>query len=199
MSGAPVDPLFSDRDVFADFFTRYYTDYEPENALVAMENDRAVGYLLGCMDPKRHHRINTWLILAVIAPKTIARLLTFRYSLNDLRFLWWSCWKAPSETPAAPHNAAHFHFNILPEYRNTGVGRKLYFRFERMVRERGLRGLYGQIQTADDRRTARIFERYGFQHYDRREVTKFRRFRQEKVYVSTYFLEFQETPAEKES
>lgn len=28
--GNPIDPVFTDRDAFADFFTRYYTDYEPD-------------------------------------------------------------------------------------------------------------------------------------------------------------------------
>ena len=32
--GNPIDPVYIDREAFADFFTRYYTDFEPENALV---------------------------------------------------------------------------------------------------------------------------------------------------------------------
>ena len=38
--GKPIDPIYIDRDAFADFFTGYYTDLEPENALVAVDEDR---------------------------------------------------------------------------------------------------------------------------------------------------------------
>ena len=35
VDGGSVEPLFPDRDAYADFFTRYYTDFEPETAFVA--------------------------------------------------------------------------------------------------------------------------------------------------------------------
>jgi len=42
--GDPVDRLFTDRQLFADFFTRYYTDCEPENCVVAEADGKIVGY-----------------------------------------------------------------------------------------------------------------------------------------------------------
>ena len=33
--GNPIDPVFEDRELFADFLTAYYTDFEPESAFVA--------------------------------------------------------------------------------------------------------------------------------------------------------------------
>src|SRR5205814_4704743 len=32
--GAPIDPVFQDRELFADFLTTYYTDHEPESSFV---------------------------------------------------------------------------------------------------------------------------------------------------------------------
>ena len=32
--GNPIDPVFEDRELFADFLTAYYTDFEPESAFV---------------------------------------------------------------------------------------------------------------------------------------------------------------------
>ena len=32
--GTPIDPVFEDRELFADYLTSYYTDREPESTLV---------------------------------------------------------------------------------------------------------------------------------------------------------------------
>ena len=45
--GSAIDPVYRDRDAFADFFTRYYTDLEPENALVAMDGEKSGGIPVG--------------------------------------------------------------------------------------------------------------------------------------------------------
>ena len=31
---APIDPVYEDRELFADFLTTYYTDHEPESSFV---------------------------------------------------------------------------------------------------------------------------------------------------------------------
>ena len=32
--GTPIDPVYEDRELFADFLTTYYTDHEPESSFV---------------------------------------------------------------------------------------------------------------------------------------------------------------------
>ena len=32
--GAPIDPVYEDHELFADFLTTYYTDHEPESSFV---------------------------------------------------------------------------------------------------------------------------------------------------------------------
>ena len=32
--GEPIDPVYEDRELFADFLTTYYTDKEPESSFV---------------------------------------------------------------------------------------------------------------------------------------------------------------------
>src|SRR5438270_12378793 len=52
--GDPIDPVFQDHELFADFLTTYYTDQEPESSFV-LEVDREIrGYLLGSRKPLRH-------------------------------------------------------------------------------------------------------------------------------------------------
>jgi len=94
-SGDPIDPLFSDRDVFADFFTRYYTDWEPESAWVAESNGHVVGYLIGCIHYRYHKWVDLWILCSIIAPKVFIRLTTGKYNAQSRKFLWWSCFNAP--------------------------------------------------------------------------------------------------------
>src|ERR687885_699118 len=52
--GMPIDPVFEDRELFADFLTTYYTDHEPESAFVLEIDGEIRGYLLGCRKPLRN-------------------------------------------------------------------------------------------------------------------------------------------------
>src|ERR1700720_3673516 len=52
--GDPIDPVFQDRELFADFLTSYYTDHEPESSFVLEIDGEIRGYLLGSRKPLRH-------------------------------------------------------------------------------------------------------------------------------------------------
>ncbi|MEW6235432.1 MAG: GNAT family N-acetyltransferase [Candidatus Omnitrophota bacterium] len=190
-SGDPIDPLFCDRDVFADFFTRYYTDWEPENSFVSETDGQVTGYLLGCLRCRYNQFVNIGLFAGVIAPKAAARLFMGRYDAQSRAFLKWCVLKGWKETPQAPPMAGHFHFNLLPEYRNTGAGKRMYLEFEKLASQQGVKRIYGQIQTFDDRRSERVFQRFGFTLLDRREISRFRSFHDRAVYVSTFVKELQ--------
>lgn len=190
-SGDPVDPLFCDRDVFADFLTRYYTDWEPESAFIVEDDGKIVGYLTGCARYRYFTFIQLYLLLFIIVPKVVIRILTVRYDSRSLAFLKWICLKGRKETPSAPKRSAHLHFNILKDYRRAGIGVRLIDRLLRTFRERGVKKVYGQIQTLDGRRTERAFERYGFHIYDKRPVTKFRDFHGKTVYCTTVVFDFE--------
>jgi hypothetical protein len=189
--GDPVDPLFADREVFADFLTRYYTDWEPESALVAEAEGRVVGYLTGCTRYRRYPLIQGLLLTAVVLPKVLRRLCAGRYGPQSKRFLRWFLFNAARETPRAPSRAAHFHINILPKWRAREVGRRLISGFVRALAERNVKRVYGQIQTYRDRRPAKVFERYGFKLFDEKRVSKFEPFGREGVYVSTFVQELE--------
>src|SRR5204863_9697066 len=51
--GNPIDPVFEDRELFADYLTAYYTDWEPESSFVLLVNGEIRGYLLGSRWPFR--------------------------------------------------------------------------------------------------------------------------------------------------
>src|SRR6478752_10460390 len=52
--GSPIDPVFQDRELFADFLTTYYTDHEPESSFVLEVDGEIRGYLLGSRNPLQH-------------------------------------------------------------------------------------------------------------------------------------------------
>src|SRR5205823_12397049 len=52
--GDPIDPVFQDRELFADFLTTYYTDHEPESSFVLEIDGKIRGYLLGSRKPLQH-------------------------------------------------------------------------------------------------------------------------------------------------
>jgi len=183
--GNPVDRLFGDREVFADFFTRYYTDCEPENCLVAEEDRRVVGYLIGCRRYLLYPLVQSW-ILAWWLPRVAARAACRQYDRQSLRFVRWFVFHARRETPAVPRRAGHFHINLLPAWRNGVVARRLISSFLARTRFWDTRRVFGQIQTFEDRRPARVFERYGFRLFDRRRTSKFEPFGIRGVYVSTF-------------
>jgi hypothetical protein len=189
--GDPVDPLFEDREVFADFFTRYYTDWEPESCLVAENDGQIVGYMLGCLRPRRFPWIQGWIVLSRIVPRAAWRLLTGRYNAASRRFIWYTLFKASRETPAAPKDSAHLHLNFLPDYRDGVAGRRMSFAFIRQATERPeIRGVFGQMQVRDDGKRERILARYGFKILERRRISKFETFDPTPVYVATFYREF---------
>lgn len=191
--GDPIDSIFADREVFADFFTRYYTDYEPDCALVAenSETGEVVGYVLGSVRFRYEAIMQVLLLITRLIPKVVGRFLLGRYNATSREFLYWVVLRSIRETPPAPRRSAHFHINLLPAYRQNIYGRRLAFTFFKMARNRGVPRIYGQIQTRDDRRTA-FWKRFGFRELSRRRITKFARHFSEPVYVSTLFRDFEE-------
>src|SRR5262249_61326802 len=49
--GDPIDPVYEDRELFADFLTTFYTDHEPESCFLLEFEGEIRGYLLGSRKP----------------------------------------------------------------------------------------------------------------------------------------------------
>jgi len=49
--GQPIDPVFEDRELFADYLTGYYTRFEPDALLICELGGEVRGYLMGCRRP----------------------------------------------------------------------------------------------------------------------------------------------------
>src|SRR5271167_1437328 len=75
--GNPIDPVFEDRELFADFLTDYYLRHEPDSAFVVTKTDRVQGYLLGSHQPSKHRIHSLWQIFN-FGPKVVRRYGGYR-------------------------------------------------------------------------------------------------------------------------
>ncbi|HDM42905.1 MAG TPA: hypothetical protein ENG29_00785 [Firmicutes bacterium] len=104
-------------DLFADFFTRYYTDFEPEGLQVALNGNILVGYMALCSNLERQKRI----MKQVIVPDIMLKIITGRYSLGRkvfvvaLRMITDHLRYGPLNLEPAGYNA-DIHINFLPDY-----------------------------------------------------------------------------------
>ena len=180
--GKPIDPVFEDRDLFADYLTAYYTDIEPESSFVLEQNGIVKGYLLGSRRPLRQqwhsffHNIRLFLV-------GMRRYLQYNKATRE--FIHWILKNSWKEVPAAPRRTAHFHFNVLPEAQSiagTAVMLNSYFDY---LRSHGEREVFGQLVTFESRRGAKVLERFGFRVIEKKEITKYRGKHPEAVYLTT--------------
>jgi hypothetical protein len=192
--GRPIDPIFEDRELFADYLTGYYTRLEPDATLVCEVGGAVKGYLMGCRRPLANQVYQAFANLSVAA-RAVYRCYTRPYGESSRAFLRWVALNAWREVPAAPRFTPHFHINLLPEARSVKGTRILIQSFLALLHRHGHRRVYGQMVTYGTRRNEKLFERYGFQVTDRVEVTKYRRSYPARVFLSTVVKDLSAGPS----
>jgi len=196
--GRPIDPIFQDRELFADFLTIYYVDYEPDSCWVAERDGQIVAYAMGTVRPDRHRRL-----IGKIGWRTglkgFGRLITFRYNRASLKFVWWILFRSGKEEPKSLHDAAHLHWNMLPEARGTEIGKCFLETFIRHALDHGMTKMFGHMTIPPGKRSTRIFERMGWKEIDRKEQTKFQDYMTDPVYTITIYRELNESTGRKKT
>ncbi|MFL6584162.1 MAG: GNAT family acetyltransferase [Chthoniobacterales bacterium] len=180
--GSPIYPVYEDAELFADFLTTYYTDHEPESSFVLELNGELRGYLLGCRKSLRNQLYSFYQNVCLFGR---ALLRYPRYNARSRRFIRWILMNGWREVPAAPRRTPHFHINLLADARSYSNTRALMSAYLNYLYRCGERSVYGQIVTFDTRRGEKMFERYGFKVLNRAEITKYKSFYPESVYLST--------------
>lgn len=171
--GRPVEPLFQDRELFADLFTKAYLDHQPEWALVAEVDGRVVGYLLGAVS--RHFELALLHSGFQTAAKMLFRLATGRYAHHPRseEFVRWLLTVGFREQPKHPPNSAHLHWDIERGFHGRGITLRLWQVFEKKLRAAGIRHCYGAFFSYRRRRPEMVYARYGFTVFDRRRTSVF--------------------------
>lgn len=180
--GEPIDPVFEDRELFADFLTTYYTDKEPESSFVLEVDGEIRGYLLGSRKPLRNQFYSFRQNLGLFV-RALARY--HGYNDRSRRFIRWMISHGWREVPAAPRRTPHFHINLTADARKMSTTRALMSAYLGYLYRCGEKRVYGQIVTFESRRGEKMFERYGFRVMNRAEITKYKAFYPESVYLST--------------
>ena len=180
--GKPIDPVFEDRELFADYLSAYYTDREPESAFVLLVNGEIRGYLLGSRHPLRQQIFNFYSNASLFL-RGIFRYP--RYNAASKKFVHWILRQAWREVPASPRRTAHFHINLLADARSVANTRALMDSYLKYLHENGERRVFGQMVVFEDRRGTKMFERYGFKVLNKTEITKYRDVHPEPVYLCT--------------
>jgi ribosomal protein S18 acetylase RimI-like enzyme len=159
--GQRIDFLYADRESWADLFTSYYTDQEPESCWVVTNAEgRVVGYLLGCADTRRAS--SEWL---VAMRHHLTRFLWARP--GTARFWWQVAWDRlvdRRETPPIDlvRYPAHAHIDLLSEARASGLGQALFETWHSRLRELGARGTHCQV-LANNARVIGLLSRLGYE------------------------------------
>jgi ribosomal protein S18 acetylase RimI-like enzyme len=162
--GEPVDSFWRHQESWADLWTSYYTDQEPESLHVATVGDAVVGYLAGCRDtaamrPSTEELTKTvirryWLLLR---PGTAGFL--YRGLLDGLRDR-----DRASGDFIDPRWPAHLHIDLLPAARGTGLGAALMERWLQQLQEAASPGCH-LLTLVENMRALRFFEKSGFRNH----------------------------------
>jgi ribosomal protein S18 acetylase RimI-like enzyme len=168
--GEPVAWQWPDAESWADMFTGYYTDREPESALVVERDGTVAGYLLGCLDSTRawnpaavagRHilrrgiafRPGTWRVVARAFSDGASDVLHRRVDRRELEF-------------SDPRYPAHVHIDLLAEVRGVGAGRRLMQTWLEALRSRSVHGCHLQ-KFAENTGATAFFEACGFRRVGR--------------------------------
>ncbi len=145
MMGESIADQYRDFDSFVDMFTRYYTDIEPENSVVAELDGKIVGYMLCALDERKAKTPTAYMLQHALTRGACFRPGTFgfyvRAALDSIADLFGP--RAPKldldQYPSAPH------INLLPEARRYGGGSEMFYRVFDHIVSRGSKGMHGSI------------------------------------------------------
>jgi ribosomal protein S18 acetylase RimI-like enzyme len=191
--GKPIDPVFEDRELFADYLTSYYTDAEPESCFVCEFAGTVQGYVMGSRFPKKKAAYEKRMLPGLVA-RGLWRYFTRPYNAASRKYVKWILTQARKEVPFTPPDIPHFHFNVRPEARSVGATREMVDVFLRHLTAHGEKQVYGQVVTYESRRGNRMFARYGFKVIDEREVTKYRDLHPGKIFLFTILKDLTLSP-----
>jgi ribosomal protein S18 acetylase RimI-like enzyme len=162
--GASADAFWRHQESWADVWTSYYTDHQPESLHVATIDGVVVGYLAGCRNTTAMHPNTDELIAnAIRKHRLIIRRGTagflYRAMLDSLRDR-----QRASGDFIDPRWPAHLHIDLLPAARGIGLGAKLMDRWLGLLTESGSPGCHlGTL--VENARAHAFFEKVGFRNH----------------------------------
>jgi len=142
--GESADIFFSDKELFADFLTLYFTDYEPESCFVAEYKGDVIGYVLGSRNESMLKRTYMFKIIPALIVKGIARgILLKGRDMKYLRNCLISFIKGEfNGLDFSIEYPAILHINITERCRRFGIGSRLISAFLEYLAAEKTRGVH---------------------------------------------------------
>lgn len=174
--GRPGPRRIGDGWVWAEYWTRYYTDREQDSSwVVAGRHDgRVAGYLTGTADAARVERYVPFLLPGIVWRVVRKRLLRRREPRGAILSLLASAWRGETNLSARVLQAfpATFHVNLLPAARGQGLGSVLLETFLARMRRLGVPGVHATPSSVN-RAIAAALARAGFRRLSSRPTRAF--------------------------
>ena len=98
-AGRPGQQLLPDPDLAMDFWTLYYTDFEPESLWVAETEGQVSGYLMGCVSDRLFIRKMVVAVVPAILWRGLKRGSFFKIWLWKFIFINAPKWLAMNRKP----------------------------------------------------------------------------------------------------
>ena len=173
--GDPVEIYFQGRELFADMWTKYWTDYEPESAFVAEVNHQVVGYVMGALDTDRQEQIFEKEILPKIVRNFFFKGVCLHFqNWRYLRRVARSKRRGEFNEPmrqVKPEYPAHLHTNIAPpEFRGKGIGKALMKTYLDYLRQHKSKGVH-LVTTSRNKMALGLYSNLGFKDLFRGPLT----------------------------
>lgn len=159
--GEPADIFFTSKEIFTDFLTLYFTDYEPESCFVAECREEVIGYLIGAKSTVVLNKVFQLKILVKLLIRIITRGILFKKK-NVIFFF--HClisylrreFKMPDFAKEYP---ATLHINLDKDWRSLHAGSRLISTYLDYLAKEKITGVY--LATVSDAAPA-FFEKQGF-------------------------------------
>jgi len=180
--GRPINQVFTDTELFADVFTSYYTDQEPQSAFVVEHDGAIVGYALACADQRKWRRYMLRKLMPYLLLKGTWRYLT-RYRPRDRGWVRAVLLDALTTVGPPSPRSAHLHIDLREGYRGTGIGKELINTLFDALRQQGISDIHGGVWSFDRHRTVHLFRRLGFEICHCRSSAIFGRMLDQPVYA----------------
>ncbi len=166
--GEPVENFFPDRESLTDLLCGYYTDFEPGSVLVAEDNGRIIGYILGCFDNRRYGLAMMFVILPKAMVKAFCRGVFFSRQFwgivsgmlrNWPRLLSW-------RKQSFHSHEGHLHIGVAKAARHLHIGSQLVDGFLTYARTQHVKTLSASVHSGNTA-AMRFFEKCQFELTER--------------------------------
>jgi len=174
--GKPAPLLAGDEWIWAEYWTRYFTDRQRRFCWVAEDrrDGHVVGYLTGTPDAAGFDAYAPFLLPGIVHRIIRRRVLRNPPARRAIRNLLGSVLRGELALPpgVARQCPATFHFNLLGEARRRGLGSRMLAIFLERMRECGVAGVHAQALSAN-RASRAALAKAGFRFVGERPLGAF--------------------------